>query len=99
MMKTQPLIDATALDGSSPPGVFVGRFGYPKVFIGPLIPPLHGDTEILDTPEAWIGRTLDEIVGFRSQLVRGLHRAHVLAVDGGGRGVGLPPELAPPPAP
>ena len=85
MMKTQPLIDATALDGSSPPGVFVGRFGYPKVFIGPLIPPLHGDTEILDTPEAWIGRTLDEIVGFRSQLVRGMHRAHVLDVDGGGR--------------
>src|SRR2546422_51306 len=39
MMKTQPLIDDTALDGSSPPGVFVGRFGYPKVFLGPLIAP------------------------------------------------------------
>src|SRR5437867_3951095 len=70
MMKTTPLIDDTALDGSSPPGVFVGRFGYPKVFVGPLIPPLHGDTEILDTPEKWIGRSLDEVVGFRSQLVR-----------------------------
>src|SRR2546426_2691455 len=94
MMKTTPLIDDTALDGSSPPGVFVGRFGYPKVFVGPLIPPLHGDTEILDTPEKWIGRSLDEIVGFRSQLVRGMHRAHVLDVEGGGRVVDLTRELA-----
>ena len=94
MMKTQPLIDDTALDGSSPPGVFVGRFGYPKVFVGPLIPPVHGDTEVLDTPENWIGRTLDEIVGFRSQLVRGMHRTHVLDVDGGGRIVELTRELA-----
>jgi len=94
MMKTQPLIDDTALDGSSPPGVFVGRFGYPKVFVGPLIPPVHGDTEVLDTPENWIGRTLDEIVGFRSQLVRGMHRTHVLDLDGGGRIVDLTRELA-----
>jgi len=94
MMKTQPLMDDTALDGSSPPGVFVGRFGYPKVFVGPLIPPVHGDTEVLDTPENWIGRTLDEIVGFRSQLVRGMHRTHVLDVDGGGRIVDLTRELA-----
>src|SRR2546428_11954794 len=94
MMKPQPLTDATALDGSTPPGVFVGRFGYPRVFIGPLIPPLHGDTEILDTPEAWVGRPLDEIVGFRSQLVRGMHRAHVPDVEGGGRVVDLARELA-----
>src|SRR2546425_1814043 len=94
MMKTQPLIDDTALEGSSPPGVFVGRFGYPKVFVGPLIPPVHGDTEVLDTPENWIGRTLDEIVGFRSQLVRGMHRTHVLDVDGGGKVVDLTRELA-----
>jgi DNA repair protein NreA len=94
MMRTKPLIDDTALDGSSPPGVFVGRFGYPKVFVGPLIPPVHGDTEVLDTPEAWIGRTLDEIVGFRSQLVRGMHRTHVLDVEGGGRVVDRTRELA-----
>ena len=94
MMKTQPLIDDTALDGSSPPGVFVGRFGYPKVFVGPMIPPVHGDTEVLDTPESWIGRTLEEIVGFRSQLVRGMHRTHVLDVDGGGKIVDLTRELA-----
>ena len=30
------------IDGSSPPSIFVGRYGYPKVRIGPMIPPLHG---------------------------------------------------------
>ena len=94
MMRTQPLINGTELDGASPPGVFVGRFGYPKVFVGPLIPPVHGDTAILDRPEAWVGRSLDEIVGFREQLVRGMHRTHVLDVDGGGRVVDLTRELA-----
>src|SRR3989304_5641858 len=94
MMTTRPLIDDVRLDGSSPPGVFVGRFGYPKVFVGPLIPPVHGDTELLDTPEAWIGRTLDEIVGFRSPLVRGMRRVHVLDVEGGGKVVDLTRELA-----
>ncbi len=94
MMKTRPLIDDVRLDGSSPPGVFVGRFGYPKVFVGPLIPPVHGDTELLDMPEAWIGRTLDEIVAFRAQLVRGMRQVHVLNVEGGGRIVDRTRELA-----
>src|SRR5207249_8313855 len=46
MTKTAPMIDRFELDGASPPGVFVGRFGYPKVFVGPLVPPIHGDTQI-----------------------------------------------------
>ena len=50
MMKTAPMVDRIDLDGSSPPGVFVGRFGYPKVYVGPLVPPVHGDTQILDAP-------------------------------------------------
>jgi len=48
--------DTKQISGSSPPGVFVGRFGYPKVFVGPMVPPVSGDTEILDTPE---GREID----------------------------------------
>src|SRR5439155_1278538 len=82
------------MDGSSPPGVFVGRFGYPKVYVGPLVPPVHGDTQILDTPEAWIGHSMEDIVQFRSQLVRGMHRVHVQDVDGGGRIVERTRELA-----
>src|SRR5213080_1374143 len=85
MMKTAPMIDRVEMDGSSPPGVFVGRFGYPKVYLGPLVPPFHGDTQILDAPEAWIGHSMEDIVQFRSQLVRGMHRVHVQDVEGGGR--------------
>ncbi len=94
MMRTAPAIDRLDLEGASPPGVFVGRFGYPKVYVGPLVPPVHGDTEILDTPEAWVGRTMEDIVGFRSQLVRGMHRVHVMDVETGGRVVDLTRELA-----
>jgi DNA repair protein NreA len=94
MMKTAPLIDRVDLEGSSPPGVFVGRLGYPKVFVGPLVPPVHGDTRILDSPEEWIGHPMEDIVRFRSSLVRGMHRVHVRDVDRGGRIVDLTRELA-----
>lgn len=94
MMKTAPMIDRVDLDGSSPPGVFVGRFGYPKVFVGPLVPPIHGDTRILDSPEEWVGHSMEDIVRFRSTLVRGMHRVHVTDVDRGGRIVDRTRELA-----
>ena len=94
MMRTAPAIDRLDLEGASPPGVFVGRFGYPKVFVGPLVPPVHGDTELLDTPEAWIWRSMEDIVSFRSQMVRGMHRVNVMDVETGGRMVDLTRELA-----
>ncbi len=70
--KTKPLISSLDLSGASPPGIFVGRAGYPKVFVGPLIPPVHGDTLMMDTPEMWNGLDIENIVSFRSQLVRGM---------------------------
>ena len=72
--RTMPLIDMKDLAGSSPPSVFVGRYGYPKVDIGPLIPPEFGDTTVMDRPEMWMGKSIDEIVDFRFRLVRGKYR-------------------------
>jgi len=69
--KTLPMVDGLDLDGTSPPAVFVGRFGYPKVSVGPLLSPEHGSTELLDTPEEWVGRSVAEVVSFRTGLVRG----------------------------
>lgn len=74
--KQKRSIDSTSLFGSAP-GVFVGRYGYPAVSIGPLVPPIVGDTAELDTPELWIGKTIDDIVGMRSALVRGLATVNV----------------------
>jgi hypothetical protein len=65
-------IKGTEIDGSSPPSVFVGRFGYPYVQVGPLTPTFHGNTEILDAPEQWFGKSIQEIINYRSQLVRGM---------------------------
>ncbi|MFQ6137328.1 MAG: Nre family DNA repair protein [Candidatus Hydrothermarchaeales archaeon] len=93
-LKTKPLIDALRLEGSSPPSVFVGRIGYPKVYVGPLIPPVSGDTSLLDTPESWINNSIEDIVSFRSQLVRGKYRVDAFDVEGGRRIVDMTRELA-----
>jgi hypothetical protein len=67
------------LDGSSPPSVFIGSWNYPKVYAGPMIAPVHGDTRVMDTPEAWIPgeKTQEEILGFRMNLVRGKRPVYV----------------------
>jgi hypothetical protein len=72
--RSRNLMDSLDLAGMSPPGIFVGRFGYPKVDIGPLVPPMMGDTSLMDTPELWVGKSIDEIVDFRFSLVRGKYR-------------------------
>ncbi len=75
--RTLPMVSGTELDGSSPPGLFVGRFGYPSVQAGPLLSPQHGSIELWDTPEEWVGRSVEEVVGFRTGLVRGTSRIRV----------------------
>ncbi|OLE91389.1 MAG: hypothetical protein AUF79_04885 [Crenarchaeota archaeon 13_1_20CM_2_51_8] len=80
-----PEFDLKSIAGSSPPGVFVGRFGYPNVYVGPMVPAISGNTEILDTPEWWMGKGFDEIVDFRYSLLRGYEKAKVSDVQKGGR--------------
>ncbi len=62
-----------SISGASPPSIFVGRFGYPKVFVGPLIPPEHGNTQIMDLPEDWFrtNKTVSDVINFRFTLIRG----------------------------
>ncbi len=95
-VRVASLIDTLELAGSTPPSVFVGRHGYPKVEIGPLIPPVKGDTSMMDAPEEWLakGYTIDDIVLFRSQLVRGKYAVRVENVDSAGRIVDQTRELA-----
>ncbi|MHA1819150.1 MAG: hypothetical protein ACTSU2_09560 [Promethearchaeota archaeon] len=83
--------------GASPPAFFVGRYGYPKVAVGPMIPidetfireriqsdsnlKVGGqnaiDTSILDLSEAWFGLDLDDIMTFRTSLVRTNFKASI----------------------
>jgi hypothetical protein len=71
LIKHLPKLSNEEVDGSSPPGVFVGHIGYPKVYVGPLIPLEKGDTRILDTPELWLGKSIPEIIDYRFSLIRG----------------------------
>jgi DNA repair protein NreA len=66
------ILSTNTLLGATPPSVFVGRFGYPKVKVGPMLSPLQGNAEILDRPEMWIGKTLGDIVNYRTSLIRGV---------------------------
>ena len=94
MAKLSASISTDEIDGSSPPGVFVGRLGYPRVSIGPMVPPQFGDTSILDTPEEWLGKTVDQIVDYRFSLVRGNTKASVEDAQKPGRLLSSLQELA-----
>jgi hypothetical protein len=87
-------LTTSEIEGSSPPGVFVGRLGYPRVSIGPMVPAQFGDTAILDTPEDWLGRPIDQIVDYRFSLVRGNSRAKVEEAANPGRLLSSLQELA-----
>ena len=71
------LFSSNFISGSTPPSVFVGSYGYPKVAVGPMLPPIHGDTTILDLPERWLGKSLEEIVNYRLNLVRGIQQVKI----------------------
>ena len=66
-------VEKDHIEGSSPPSVFIGRFGYPKVSVGPLVPETRGSTEIMDLPEEWLDSSNEaaDIAAFRFQLLRG----------------------------
>ena len=76
------LVPSDSVSGTSPPSVFVGSYNYPKVMVGPMVPPIHGDTGHLDSPEQWTGRSLEEIINFRASLVRGIQKIPVDQTSG-----------------
>jgi hypothetical protein len=92
--KVKNKIDRLRIGGSSPPSVFIGRVGYPKVSIGPMIPPIMGDTSVIDTPELWLDKSIDDIVDFRSMLIRGKHTVDVYDVESSNKIVEHTKELA-----
>lgn len=81
--KTLSLFEKNEVEGSSPPDLFIGRFGYPYVFIGPMIPPQFGDTSILSSPEDWVGKSIPEIVEYRSLLIRGMYKTKITNIESG----------------
>lgn len=71
------------VEGSSPPSVFVGREGYPRVRVYPASPPDRGDTSWYEEPSAWMRMDLEEFLSARLSMVRGYR---IFRVDEASRG-------------
>jgi hypothetical protein len=66
------------VEGPSPPSVFVGSSGYPKLMIGPLASPDPLPLpERLERSDYLFKRTISDIYSFRSSLVRGKYKLDV----------------------
>ncbi|MBA7644075.1 hypothetical protein ES703_51812 [subsurface metagenome] len=70
--------------GASPPGFFAGHFNYPNIYLGPLVPFQEFETgleisdyHILDAPELWFGKSIVDVVRYRSSLVRSNFKINV----------------------
>ncbi len=64
------------LNGQAPPSIFIGSYGYPKVFAGPLISPNNRN---IGNPENWYGMKMEDIVLksstlFRPSIIADVHR-------------------------
>jgi len=74
LVKLEEDLSKEKVFGASPPAVFVGSWNYPKVLAGPLVPPFsYVETSIMDLPELWLDKSLDEILRYRLTLIRGKH--------------------------
>ncbi len=84
-MKMKSVDVGKELDGSTPPSVFIGSWNYPKVYAGPMIAPISGDTTIMDMPESWIPeeKTQEDIIGYRMNLVRGKQLVGIKDLENG----------------
>ncbi|MFW6185419.1 MAG: hypothetical protein ACOC5C_01950 [Halobacteriota archaeon] len=70
------------LEKPTPPSVFVGRMGYPKVYIGPLMTLSDLEQpEYMDSPWMWSGKNIEDVISLRSSLLRGVKRVEVNSND------------------
>lgn len=72
--------NAKDFTGTSPPGLFVGKAWYPKVYVGILAPAQHQENaEMLDSPEKWYQQkaSIEQILDYRGQLIYSRFRSPV----------------------
>jgi hypothetical protein len=78
-------LNSTEFFGNSPPSVFVGRFGYPKVNVGVLSPiEKKEESYLLDNPKEWVKQGLRDIdiLKMRAELVNSRFQSGVKNFDG-----------------
>jgi hypothetical protein len=71
-------VKGDTIDGPSPPSLFVGRFGYPRITVGPMTTPIDIPIpERLESSSFLFSRSLEDVYSIRTSLVRGKHRLDV----------------------
>ncbi|MFB6245561.1 MAG: hypothetical protein ABEJ03_04420, partial [Candidatus Nanohaloarchaea archaeon] len=70
---------AKEFKGASPPSVFIGSHGYPKVSAGVLSPQKPGNTELMDSPDEWCRRgfSIEKVASLRTSLVNSRKKVKV----------------------
>lgn len=64
--------------GTSPPTVFVGEWGYPKVNVGPAVSTMEKNfAGLLDTYEKWLDFSMEELLLMRLSLLHGKKKVGV----------------------
>ena len=71
-------ISNQSIFGSSPPSIFVGRWGYPYVYAGPLVG--EDREKIFTTTQELYGRPLQDILSLTSVLIRTSKKINVRKV-------------------
>ncbi len=73
-------VETGEIEKPTPPSVFVGRLGYPKVFVGPLIALNDENPEFFDSPWLWEG-SVEDVIEIRMSLIRGMKLTDIHSSD------------------
>lgn len=88
-------ISKDSIFGASPPSIFVGRFGYPEIKLGPMVPPIRGEGgKKFDDPKGWLDKKIDDVIDLRTELVRSNFQANVKSARNPNKLLSLTQELA-----
>jgi hypothetical protein len=70
---------AETLQALSPPSLFIGCYGYPYVYAGPLINENMKPCYLYDMPELWLHKNInqEQIIKFRLSLIRGKKKVKI----------------------
>ncbi len=82
LAKSVEAVTGLNLDGLTPPSLFVGRYGYPKVYAGPLLLPPRQDAAVYDSPDLWQNISIFDLIAMRSSLIRGKYPVSVRRPEG-----------------
>ena len=94
LLDIEKVVAKTDFFGPSPPGVFLGSYGYPNMLAGPLVPVLQEqDPSLLDSPDRWLDKSINELLRYRFGLVRGKSTVKVQEARNPGKTLSLVQEI------